>query len=633
MFFDLSRFHSESRNRDIALAGSRALMTAPCYMVIFADSVMMPLIREERKAFDDLTHFVNMEIEDLPKYSKTTRVRENRQIYHPTKDARTCPENHIMQCSKTDLLLKAMEMDIFRTQMFAWVDGFMGSPSFHKIGRSASYRMFLEAIRRPDPSKFYLQVLNVTDKRFTMPEHRREYYAEYRWVVCGCFMVMGRRIGETICRRVNEIFEETLEAGYGHGDEMLYLEILDEFYDDIVKSYGDYHHILPNFYRTQDGLEYILNYIIKRYNILRYHREAFECCERIVQDIEIDPGAVLPENYESVWVKILFEYYLAAYYYRPASAFAIVAKIRDLCRIRPHFRQGYEHLAELYDSQLSFIDNLKPEYDLIFCIFGCIGVDRYRREIQSILNTWATTVSSIHVDQKDGGKKKKKILLLFFLKKEDDGSFSFDPSFLADSECVRFIFLDRIFDDYLSAAEKQYRGLKYIYEHFRATWVYVCGTDTFVHVQRLLDKLSSYDSDRPYYIGGNDCTRQVSQHTIPYHSGGPGFVFSHVVLKEIYPSLITFQSSWSKLCHESNRVDLISACDVSFAFLVQSFSLFETLSASFFNANFRGYAYQNSFKVHEPIDVHSSDMIACHHMTSDDFQELFHLLFTEKKEA
>ncbi|NDC54443.1 MAG: hypothetical protein EBZ74_09180 [Planctomycetia bacterium] len=609
MFFDLTRFYEHSRDVKTALASSKGLLNTPCYLVIFADSVMMPIIRNERKQFDNITYYVLMEVEDLPKYNKTQRVRENREKYHPTKDTRTCPENHIMQCSKVDLLLKAMDMDIFRTHMFAWVDGCTGE-NFYKIGRPGTSRMLLEAINRKDPSKFYLQVLNVTDKRFKDPKQKREYYAQYQWVVCGCFMVMGKEIGQKICHRVNEIFEETLNAGYGHGDEMLFLEILDEFYDHIVKSYGDYHHILPNFYSTQEGFHYIFNHIIKKYNNFGYYREAYDCCERIIQDIENNPA--VPEDYESWWMQMLFQQYLAAYYYKPESAYGIVSKIRDLCHIRPKFRQEYERLGGLYDSQLPFIDYLKPKYDLIFCIFGCIGVEKYRKEIVSIVQTWGKTVEDV---------KEKKVLILFFLKP------SGDMSLFQDSKYIHFIYLDDIFDDYLSAADKQYKGLKYIYEHYHASWIYVCGTDTFVHVQRLLDKLDKYDPEKPYFIGGNDCVRKVSSHTIPFHSGGPGFVFSHVVLKQIYPQLMTFQSSWSILCREAKREYLISACDVSFAFLIQSFSIFETLSSCFFNSNFRGNAYNNSWKLNEPLSIYSPDMLACHHMTPHDFSELYSLLF------
>ena len=51
--------------------------------------------------------------------------------------------------------------------------------------------------------------------------------------------------------------------GYGHGEEMLYLEILDEFYDDIERSYGDYGQIINNYFLKTT---FLLIYVNLKFN-------------------------------------------------------------------------------------------------------------------------------------------------------------------------------------------------------------------------------------------------------------------------------------------------------------------------------------------------------------------------------
>jgi hypothetical protein len=95
--------------------------------------------------------------------------------------------------------------------------------------------------------KFHLQVLNVNDKKYKNVEFKKEYYETYRYVMSGWLFTCGIEIGKRILNRVNELFIHTTILGYGDGEEMLFLEILDKFKDDIVKSYGDYGQILNNF--------------------------------------------------------------------------------------------------------------------------------------------------------------------------------------------------------------------------------------------------------------------------------------------------------------------------------------------------------------------------------------------------
>jgi hypothetical protein len=173
------------------------------------------------------------------------KIKKNREVYHPTKDERTCSETHLITCNKFAFVLQAIEENPHNTEKFAWIDSNC-STNMSKICENYSHSNILYILNNIS-YKFHIQILNVCDKKFKSDELKREYYSQYRWIVCGGFFTCGKEIGIKILNRLKEIVVETTYMGYGHGEEMFYLEVLDEYYDDIIKSYGDYRQILNNF--------------------------------------------------------------------------------------------------------------------------------------------------------------------------------------------------------------------------------------------------------------------------------------------------------------------------------------------------------------------------------------------------
>jgi hypothetical protein len=92
--------------------------------------------------------------------------------------------------------------------------------------------------------------------------------------MCGGFFLTAIDVGITILSRLKEIFVETTQAGYGHGEEMFYLEVLDEYSDQIRGTYGDYGQILDNFIYPTQNIEYVYHTIFERYKQYGYTREA-----------------------------------------------------------------------------------------------------------------------------------------------------------------------------------------------------------------------------------------------------------------------------------------------------------------------------------------------------------------------
>jgi tetratricopeptide (TPR) repeat protein len=204
--------------------------------------------------------------------------------------------------------------------------------------------MLLNILHNTNKEKFHLQILNVCDKKYKEPENKREMYLHYRWIVCGCLFVTGPEIGAKILNRLNQVFIETTLAGYGHAEEMFYLEVLDEFYDDIERGYGDYNMILNNFLKPTVGFHYIL-YIIDMYFRIGYYRECFDCCEKLLNEIESHNVEI---DY-TIYFDTLIQYFKATLNYKGAEIakqkiFQIRARFFSLPELRQIYMNNYENI-------------------------------------------------------------------------------------------------------------------------------------------------------------------------------------------------------------------------------------------------------------------------------------------------
>lgn len=293
--FNLTKYNPGSRTIDAIISSVASLLHVPCYMVVYTDETLVDRMKEIRERYAKLTKFIVCTIEDLPRFELVEQIRKNREAYFPTKDARVCPESHFICCSKFQFVLDVIRDDPFKTAKFGWIDSNVG-PEFAKISTNYKNHMLLSALAN-STEQFHIQIMNVCDKTFIDRAHLKEYYAKYRWVVCGCFFTTGKAVGLDILSDLNREFVDTTAAGYGHGEEMLYLPILEKYYDKIVRTYGDYHHILNNFVKTTEGLHYIYWYIVNKYYTMGYYRECRDCCSKLIADLETFPCETIRDHY------------------------------------------------------------------------------------------------------------------------------------------------------------------------------------------------------------------------------------------------------------------------------------------------------------------------------------------------
>lgn len=534
--FNLEEFHSNSRPLKECINNMKPLLAVPCYLVIFTDEKCYPLIKEIRNK-DELTHYIVCDFKELYYYKKYIEmIKSNREKYWPTRDDRTCSESHLLCCCKFSFVLETIELNPFNTTKFGWIDSNVRE-NFLKICEDYEENTLIDVISNVS-DKFHLQILNVCDKKYKSMTNdvKKEYYQKYRWVVCGCLFTTSKR-GIPILNRLNEIFEETTKLGYGHGEEMFYLEVLDEFYDEIERGYGDYGQILNNFIHPTRNIDYIL-YIIQQYLNYGYDKECRDCCIKILSSNKANKNNKIP------YIRGLFE-------------------------------------------------KIKPHYNVIINIFGCTTIEKYKNEIIKINETW--------------GKKAEKIL--FFLGEEE-----------TELKGDKYFYLKNVKNDYASSSYKQNLGLKYIYENYNADFVFTCGTDTFINIDNMTNYISKFDKNENLYIGGHGDIRVVKGENIYFHSGGAGFILTNTALSLIYPYLHDMSEKWALI----SPPELINACDVSISYFLSKTNTTVVKNTNFYNCNHKGYCYNNTFKCCEPPIL--EDIISCHNMTSEDFEEYQHIL-------
>jgi len=327
------------------------LMKLPCYLVIFCDEITYPLLKQKRTSYgvEDMTQFIVTDLKQLWTYQYEDKVNKNREEYWPTRDARAQTDSHLITCNKFDFVLQIIESDPFKTSKFGWIDCFIRKNAA-KISENYTPNM-IPYILHNVTDKFHIQVLNVNDKKYKKPENKREFYQQYRYVICGCLFTCGKEIGKKVLTRGRELFIETTEAGFGHSEEMLYLEMLDEFPDDIIRSYGDYNQILNNFIKPTRNIYYIYHMILKRYFDFGYHKECYDCGKILMEQMRNYIIHVEPD----LQFQILFHFYISTYYHKHHEAKEIAQYIKDICEENPYFKKEFNKNSQYYKDQLKYV--------------------------------------------------------------------------------------------------------------------------------------------------------------------------------------------------------------------------------------------------------------------------------------
>jgi hypothetical protein len=342
-YYSLTKYNGHSRSIEEHKATMEPLLKVPCYLVIYCDNIMKPIVEEMRSKYNlmNLTQIIVEELEDTWGGQFIDIVKKNREVYWPTRDERTCAENHVLQCNKYYFVLKTVDNNPFNTTKFGWIDGNIGVNG-SKISEVYNNNTLLHILNNL-PDKFHIQILNVCDKKFKLPENKREYYTQYRYVVCGSFFTFSPKYGVNILKRHMEVSKHTMIMGYGHADEMTFLEILDEFYDDIHRGYGDYRQILDNYFKPVKNMVYIYWNIVMRYFNFGYYRECIDVCKSILSSYDSFENEI---NYD-MYLRIYAVMYLSQMRTNSDQTEITANKIRNYYNTNPYFKSHFDNLKNL----------------------------------------------------------------------------------------------------------------------------------------------------------------------------------------------------------------------------------------------------------------------------------------------
>ena len=336
--FDLSAYHNNSRTPEKALKGIDVILKLPVYLIIFGNKQVIDIIKERRHSYgyETMTLFVCQEYDQIWSAQFTEKVKENRNNYWPTRDVRTCPESHLVCANKFDFVLKGIEMNPFQTSTFAWIDSNLHiDDNTNKICYQYNMQRIPYVLNNIKKDKFHIQIMGSVDKKYKNMDMKREYYEQYRWLVSGCLFTCGIEVGKKILTRLKDIVMNTTLAGYGHGEEMFYLEVLDEFYDDIERSYGDYGQILNNFINITTNFYYVYSIIMTKAFEKQHYREAYDCCTKMLYSIE---NHLLDGNLDyGLYISTMRYQYYSASHYKPEACEGIIKKMKHIASINKSF--------------------------------------------------------------------------------------------------------------------------------------------------------------------------------------------------------------------------------------------------------------------------------------------------------
>ena len=335
--FCMKTAHTGARSLEETLDATNMLMSIPVYLVVYGDELTIPILKQKREQHGllNLTVFHILNVETLWSFQYLKKVKENRERFFPTRDERTSPETHLITCNKFTFVLNTITENPFQTDKFGWVDSFLGKD---KIKICENYEpTVLPWILSNISDKFHVQLLGCCDKKYKLAENKMEYYSAYRWLVCGGLFTCGKEIGIRILNRLNEIFIETTNAGFGHGEEMFYLEVLDEFYDDVKKSYGDYGQIWDNFISIRKNYHYVYYFLLKKYINYGYWREAHDCCQQLITEIENHRLFVIP----NVHINAHLDYLIIIYHLKPTEFSTYLVHVKKICSQNGNLNKEY----------------------------------------------------------------------------------------------------------------------------------------------------------------------------------------------------------------------------------------------------------------------------------------------------
>jgi hypothetical protein len=257
-YFDLTKCPDASdeikkRDGNYYLNYSKGCLHRNNNMVIFCDPEFEKSIWEIRpKDLHNKTRVIPISFEDMKMTKFRSKIIENR-IKNPYYfDNRNTASYYLLCMARYDAIKRVIEENPFNSTHFAWINiciERMGPKNLENLDIALSqYR-----------DKFSTCYIAYIPPHFTV--HLKDYYQWGRCSLCSGFFTGNKEYMYTFCQKIEEAFLDTLDKGYGHADEQLFLIVYFKHPELFEFYYGDYQQMITNYTYIKEN-EYITSNLI-----------------------------------------------------------------------------------------------------------------------------------------------------------------------------------------------------------------------------------------------------------------------------------------------------------------------------------------------------------------------------------
>jgi hypothetical protein len=235
-------------------------------MVIFCDPEYESSIWDKRpKNLHYRTKVIPISFEDMKMTKYRQKIIQNR-IDHPYHfDNRNTASYYLLCMARYDALKRIIEENPFNSTHFGWINiciERMGAKNLENLDLALSqYR-----------DKFSTCYIDYIPPHFTL--YLKDYYQYGRCSMCSGFFTGNKKHMYEFCNMMEEAFVNTLEKGYGHADEQLFLMVYYKKPELFDLYYGDYQQMITNYTYTHENPEITCHLLIPK----AFNDNNFEVC-------------------------------------------------------------------------------------------------------------------------------------------------------------------------------------------------------------------------------------------------------------------------------------------------------------------------------------------------------------------
>lgn len=343
-FFDLG---DTTRSVDWYMDKGKFLLEVDNDMIIFTDSKCYPTIYKIREKFINKTKFILKELSDFELYKYRDKITENRKDDELYKNTRNTSDYFVLVSSKFEMLKISIELNIFNSTHFIWIDfGILNT----KHTKKGMIENIIDCIR----DKFSCCYIHYRDINFM-----KNYSNWHRYFQCG---IAGGVLSGNIehLLKVYKLFTtkfiNVVEQGYGRAEEQILTEVEAENKDLFDVYPGDYYSVLANYINITEDIDSVLNNFISNARSNNNNQHAYKACEKLETSINL---RLVKLNSHQL-MKYYTEYFISAWYYNNMKSIDIVKNLMNEMNNNTELCQIFLSNIDYYTSTFDFIRMLLP---------------------------------------------------------------------------------------------------------------------------------------------------------------------------------------------------------------------------------------------------------------------------------